>query len=103
MIAPNDTHAIVVQVIADVILAASEGGTSCFTVDELRATADTLTIVASRALPEHEYNAKARLLLAGLLDVGLARDPVGAGRCRLASKLKTAFKELVATKSEGSP
>jgi hypothetical protein len=98
MTAPNGTHGIVIRLIADLILAAHRGGTQCFTVDELRATADTLTVVASRALPEGEYNAKARVLLAGLLDVGLARDPVAMGRCRLASKLKKALAELVALK-----
>lgn len=75
------THAIVVRIVADLGVAIARNATGCFEIQELQAVCDHLRVIASRKLTDVEFNAKGRLLLAGLIELAKARDVEGATRC----------------------
>lgn len=98
----SSTETIVAGILADLADALGAGNTGCFHAPEVLAVHDKLRAVAARKLSERTYNARARLLLAGLCDVARARDLDAARSCPLASKLQAAIGALRAINLEGS-
>jgi hypothetical protein len=100
-IAPNDTHAVVISVLTDLVLAMHTGNTGCFALEEVVAFEEALNVVAVRALPETEYHRNAWTLLSEMLQLAHSRKASAVAACPLASKLRHAMGRLEACRPTG--